>query len=88
MPVAGAAAFVALAVLVEQGDETVAAPSGPAAVLRGAGIRVHGCGAYALADAGATGTVGPSLDSAKPSASLVADRVRNGQGAMPSFAGS
>jgi mono/diheme cytochrome c family protein len=31
--------------------------------------------------------VGPSLDSAKPSASLVADRVRNGQGAMPSFAG-
>ena len=47
-----------------------------------------GCGAcHTLADAGATGTVGPDLDAATPSAALVADRVRNGQGAMPSFAG-
>jgi uncharacterized membrane protein len=89
MPVAGAAAFVALAVLVEQGDETVAAPSGAAAVAQGKRVFASaGCGAcHTLDEAGATGTVGPSLDSAKPSASLVADRVRNGQGAMPSFAG-
>ena len=33
-------------------------------------------------------TVGPDLDAAEPSAALVAERVRNGQGAMPSFAGT
>ena len=89
MTAAGAAAFVAVAVLVERGDETVATPSGPAAVAQGQRVFASaGCGAcHTLADAGATGTVGPSLDSAKPSASLVADRVRNGQGAMPSFDG-
>ncbi len=89
MTAAGAAAFVAVAVLVERGDETVATPSGPAAVAQGQRVFASaGCGAcHTLADAGATGTVGPSLDSAKPSASLVADRVRNGQGAMPAFDG-
>jgi uncharacterized membrane protein len=89
MTAAGAAAFVAVAVLVERGDETVAAPTGPAAAAQGQRVFASaGCGAcHTLAAAGATGTVGPSLDSAKPSASLVADRVRNGQGAMPSFAG-
>jgi uncharacterized membrane protein len=89
MPVAGAAAFIAVAVLVERGDETAAAPSGPAAAAQGKQVFASaGCGAcHTLADAGATGTVGPSLDSAKPSVSLVADRVRNGQGAMPSFEG-
>jgi mono/diheme cytochrome c family protein len=47
-----------------------------------------GCGScHTLADAGATGTVGPDLDAAKPSADLVFDRVTNGLGAMPSFAG-
>ena len=47
-----------------------------------------GCGAcHALADAGATGAVGPDLDASTPSAGLVAERVRNGQGAMPAFAG-
>ena len=41
---------------------------------------------HTLADAGATGTVGPNLDEAKPSAELVVERVTNGMGAMPSFA--
>ena len=41
-----------------------------------------------LADAGTSGTVGPNLDDAKPSADLVVERVTNGQGAMPSFSGS
>ena len=47
-----------------------------------------GCnGCHTLADAGATGTVGPNLDEAKPSKELVVDRVTNGQGGMPSFKG-
>ena len=41
---------------------------------------------HTLADAGATGTVGPNLDEAKPSEELVVERVTNGMGAMPSFA--
>jgi len=46
-----------------------------------------GCGTcHTLADAGVTGTVGPNLDEAKPSAELVVERVTNGMGAMPSFA--
>ena len=41
-----------------------------------------GCvGCHTLADAGATGTVGPNLDEAKPSADLVVERVTNGMGA-------
>jgi mono/diheme cytochrome c family protein len=47
-----------------------------------------GCVAcHTLADAGATGTVGPNLDQAKPPATLVVTRVTNGAGAMPSFKG-
>jgi mono/diheme cytochrome c family protein len=45
-----------------------------------------GCvGCHTLADAGATGTVGPNLDSAKPARELVVQRVTLGQGAMPAF---
>ena len=40
---------------------------------------------HTLADAGASGTVGPNLDEAKPPATLVVERVTNGAGAMPSF---
>jgi mono/diheme cytochrome c family protein len=47
-----------------------------------------GCkGCHTLKDAGATGTVGPNLDQAKPPASLVFLRVTQGAGAMPSFKG-
>ena len=42
---------------------------------------------HTLKDAGATGTVGPNLDEAKPPASLVVERVTNGMGVMPSFKG-
>ncbi len=63
------------------------APSGDAA----AGKQVFesaGCVAcHTLADAGASGTVGPNLDQAKPPATLVVTRVTNGAGAMPSFKG-
>jgi mono/diheme cytochrome c family protein len=42
---------------------------------------------HTLADAGATGTVGPNLDTAKPDYRLATARVTNGKGAMPSFKG-
>ena len=63
------------------------APSGDAA----AGKQVFataGCVAcHTLADAGATGTVWPNLDQAKPPATLVVTRVTHGKGAMPPFGG-
>ena len=40
---------------------------------------------HTLKDAGATGTVGPNLDDAKPDKALAIDRVTNGKGVMPSF---
>lgn len=49
-----------------------------------------GCkGCHTLKDAGATGTVGPNLDTVTPppSLSLAVQRVTKGAGAMPSFKG-
>ena len=47
-----------------------------------------GCAScHTLKDAGATGTVGPNLDDAKPPKELVVDRVTNGKAPMPSFKG-
>jgi uncharacterized membrane protein len=89
MLAAGAAAFVAIAVAVEQQDEPSASPRSVDTAQGKQVFASAGCGAcHTLADAGASGTVGPSLDAAKPSAELVAERVRNGQGAMPAFAGT
>jgi uncharacterized membrane protein len=90
MPVAGLVAFVALAVAVDRSGEPAAPAATPADVARGKQVFLSaGCATcHTLADAGATGTVGPSLDAARPSASLVAARVREGKGVMPSFAGS
>ena len=90
MPVAGAVAFVALAVLVERSDDTTAPTCGRGgrrARQARSSPRRDAPPATRCADAGATGTVGPSLDAAKPSAALVTDRVTNGLGVMPSFAG-
>jgi mono/diheme cytochrome c family protein len=42
---------------------------------------------HALADAGASGGVGPTLDNPKLTRDLIIDRIANGQGAMPSFGG-
>jgi len=45
-----------------------------------------GCaGCHTLADAGATGTIGPNLDETMPSSDVVIDRVTNGRGVMPPF---
>ncbi len=45
-------------------------------------------GCHTLSDAGTSGTIGPNLDDAQPDEALVVDRVTNGQGAMPPFAGT
>ncbi len=45
-------------------------------------------GCHTLADAGTSGSIGPNLDDAKPSAALVTERVTAGKGVMPSFSGS
>lgn len=75
-----------------EGGETPTTPEPPAEPSGGdaaAGKTVFesaGCAScHTLADAGATGTVGPNLDESMPSVSLVVDRVTNGMGAMPSF---
>ena len=44
-------------------------------------------GCHTLADANATGTVGPNLDQLKPDQQRVATQVTNGGGVMPAFAG-
>jgi mono/diheme cytochrome c family protein len=47
-----------------------------------------GCAScHTLKDAGASGTVGPNLDEAKPPLDLVVDRVTNGKPPMPAFSG-
>jgi uncharacterized membrane protein len=86
MAAAGAAAVLLLAVALRPDDDE----PGPAAsteVEQGREVfAAAGCGrCHALADADASGNVGPNLDVARPSATLVAARVRNGQGGMPSF---
>jgi mono/diheme cytochrome c family protein len=49
----------------------------------------NGCGScHTLAAAGASGSIGPNLDEAKPDFDLAVDRVTNGSGAMPSFGDS
>jgi cytochrome c oxidase subunit 1 len=45
-------------------------------------------GCHTLQAAGASGSVGPNLDQAKPPKALVVARVTNGKGAMPSFKGT
>jgi mono/diheme cytochrome c family protein len=42
---------------------------------------------HTLAAAGATGTVGPNLDQAKPSVDTAIERITQGKGVMPSFKG-
>ena len=78
----------------EPGEEpTETTPTEPAPAegdpVAGKEIFVTNCSScHTLADANATGAVGPNLDEAQPSRELVVDRVTNGFGGMPSFAGS
>jgi cytochrome c2 len=66
---------------------TPGAEPGDAAAGKAIFTGAAGCkSCHTLKDAGATGTVGPNLDEAKPPYSLVIDRVTHGKGVMPSFA--
>jgi mono/diheme cytochrome c family protein len=48
-----------------------------------------GCGGcHTLAAAGSHGTAGTNLDDARPGYGLSLERIRDGRGSMPSFAGS
>ena len=52
-------------------------------------LGVSSCGGcHTLADAGSSGTVGPNLDDAQPSAERATEIITNGQGGMPSFSSS
>lgn len=63
-------------------------PTAPSAEEGAEVFESAGCGGcHVLSAAGSTGTVGPSLDGKAYDPALVADRVTNGQGAMPAFAG-
>lgn len=56
-------------------------------VAAGKEVFASNCGScHTLADAGTTGSVGPNLDDLKPDEEMVASQVKNGGGAMPSFA--
>jgi mono/diheme cytochrome c family protein len=63
------------------------APAGDAAAGEAIFASAGCAGCHTLAAAGASGTVGPNLDDAKPPYELVIEFVTNGAGAMPSFAG-
>src|SRR5947209_7769712 len=69
---------VVLAPVYRHGD-----PAGGKAVFASAGC----AGCHTLADANATGTVGPNLDLLKPPLSKVVPQVINGGAAMPAFKG-
>ncbi len=67
--------------------EKVEVPKGDAAA--GAGVFTSaGCGScHVLADAGASGTVGPNLDDVKPTAEKAYVQIRDGGGGMPPYQG-
>jgi sulfite dehydrogenase len=58
-------------------------PAAGKAIFTGDDASCYAC--HALADASATGAIGPNLDDSKPPYELVIDRVTNGQGGMPPF---
>lgn len=66
-----------------------ASTGGGAADDEGKAIFTQSCaGCHTLADAGASGSVGPNLDDARPTVEAVAAMVRGGGGGMPSFGGT
>jgi mono/diheme cytochrome c family protein len=65
--------------------ETAASGQGDATAGKEVFLTAGCADCHTLADAGSTGTVGPNLDEASPSADKGVERVTDGQGAMPSF---
>ncbi len=81
---------VALAAMSQASSAQDAKPAAPDAEKVAKGKIVfsnYGCGScHSLADAGATGHVGPSFDgNSNLTEAFVANRVTNGQGMMPAF---
>jgi uncharacterized membrane protein len=86
IPVISAIAVVGLALWLQPADEKTAPPVAAGAPPGKRVFLTAGCAScHTLADAGASGRVGPNLDAAKPERGLVINRVTNGQGAMPAF---
>jgi uncharacterized membrane protein len=87
IPVTAAAAIAAIAVGIRPTGG--GGPTTPAAVAQGKHVFLTaGCVAcHTLADAHASGVIGPNLDAVKPSRALVVERVTSGRGAMPPFRG-
>ena len=79
---------------VAHGEEpTETTPTEPAPAegdpVAGKEVFVTNCSScHTLADANASGAIGPNLDEAQPSQELAVDRVTNGFGGMPSFSES
>jgi mono/diheme cytochrome c family protein len=69
------------------GETTTTGGTGDAAAGKAVFTSAGCVGCHTLADAGATGTVGPNLDEKKPPYDLVVTRVTNGKGPMPPFKG-
>jgi mono/diheme cytochrome c family protein len=72
-----------------EAETTTGGGRGSALVAQGKQVfESAGCtSCHTLADANATGTVGPNLDDVKPSQDKVVERVTDGKGVMPSFKG-
>ena len=86
-PTAGSGAAATAPAATDTAGATTAAAAAAGDAAAGKGIfSSAGCVAcHTLKDAGSNGQVGPNLDSSKPAAALVVDRVTNGRGIMPSF---
>jgi len=89
LPIAGAVAVVALAIAIRPDDDASSVAGGPDTAVLDEGRTVFasaGCGScHTLADADATGNVGPSLDAVQPGRQRVVAVVTNGEGGMPAF---
>jgi cytochrome c6 len=71
------------------GEPPPGEPAGDAAAGKEVFLGDPACGScHTLADAGTTGMIGPNLDASMPPPELVVERVTNGMGVMPSFAGT
>ena len=87
-PVAEGDATTAAETTEAAGETTEAAAVEGDAAAGAAVFTSAGCGGcHTLAAAGSAGAVGPNLDEAMPDYALVMERVTNGMGAMPAYAG-
>jgi cytochrome c6 len=90
---AGIGAALAVGVALGPNGAGAQAPASDAQLAEGRALFIGGatppCAiCHTLKEAGATGNVGPALDELRPDEARVTAAVREGIGAMPSFAGS